>query len=166
VTQGYHGSYSHKGSNEYAIDWQMPEGTPVFAARGGLVVKVKDDSNTGGSSMKYDPFNNYVLIRHNDGTLGHYCHLKKNGVTVKPGEMVKAGQLIAHSGNTGFSSGAHLHFSVFKTKDGRERISLPVKFQTADGKPVTLVEGKRYTAPGIQTASAPASTSSASGAGL
>src|ERR1051326_392512 len=83
VSQGYHGSYSHKGSNEYAIDWQMPEGTAVFAAREGLVVKVKDDSNTGGSSMKFDPFNNYVLIRHPDGTLGHYCHLKKGGVTVK-----------------------------------------------------------------------------------
>src|SRR5436190_3460412 len=131
VSQGYSGSFSHKGSNQYAIDWQMPEGTPDFAARDGLVVKVKDDSNTGGSSMKYDPFNNYVLIRHNDGTLGHYCHLQKGGVTVKPGQAVKAGQLIAHSGNTGFSSGPHLHFSVFKTKDGRERISLPVKFQAS-----------------------------------
>jgi murein DD-endopeptidase MepM/ murein hydrolase activator NlpD len=167
VSQGYHGSYSHKGSNEYAIDWQMPEGTPVFAAREGLVVKVKDDSNTGGSSMKYDPFNNYVLIRHPDGTLGHYCHLKKDGVTVRPGQIVKAGQLIAHSGNTGFSSGPHLHFSVFKTRDGRERISLPVKFQTADGKAVVLVEGRRYTAPDaqIQTASAPAK-SGASGPGF
>ena len=166
VTQGYHGSFSHKGSNEYAIDWQMPEGTPVYAAREGLVVKVKDDSNTGGSSMKYDPFNNYVLIRHSDGTLGHYCHLKKGGVTVKPGQTVKAGQLIAHSGNTGFSSGPHLHFSVFKTRDGRERISLPVKFQTSDGKTATLVEGHRYTAPEIQTAGITSSTGNSSGAGL
>jgi murein DD-endopeptidase MepM/ murein hydrolase activator NlpD len=155
VTQGYNGSFSHKGSNQYAIDWQMPEGTPVFAAREGLVVKTKDDSNTGGSSMKFDPFNNYVLIRHPDGTLGHYCHLKKGGVTVKPGQYVRAGEMIAHSGNTGFSSGAHLHFSVFKTRDGKERISLPVKFQTADGKVATLVEGRRYTAPAVQTAGIP-----------
>jgi murein DD-endopeptidase MepM/ murein hydrolase activator NlpD len=55
------------------------------------VVKVKDDSSTGGSGMKYDPFNNYVLIRHNDGTLGHYCHLQKGGAAVKPGQLVKAG---------------------------------------------------------------------------
>src|SRR5262249_55432055 len=70
VTQGYDGSFSHKGSNRFAIDWKMPEGTPVRAARGGLVVKVKDDSDKGGSSMDYDKYNNYVLIRHDDGTLG------------------------------------------------------------------------------------------------
>ena len=155
VTQAFGGSFSHKGSNMYAVDWQMPEGTPVYAARGGVVVRTKDDSTTGGPSMKYDPFNNYVLIRHADGTLGHYCHLQKGGVTVKPGQYVKAGELIAHSGNTGFSSGAHLHFSVFKTRDGKERISLPVKFQMNDGKAATLVEGRRYTAPPIQTAGTP-----------
>lgn len=147
VTQGYNGSYSHKGSNLYAIDWQMPEGTPVFAARGGIVVKVRDDSDKGGGSIKFDKYNNYVLIRHDDGTLGHYCHLKRNGVVVQPGQAVRAGQLIAHSGNTGFSSGPHLHFSVFKTKDGKERISIPVKFRTADDEvAVTLKEGRKYRA--------------------
>jgi murein DD-endopeptidase MepM/ murein hydrolase activator NlpD len=144
VTQGYNGSFSHKGANQYAIDWQMPEGTPVYAARGGVVVKIKDDSSTGGSSMKFDPYNNYVLIRHDDGTLGHYCHLQKGGVCVRPGDRVVVGQRIARSGNTGFSSGPHLHFSVFKTKDGRERVSIPVKFRTADGSADTLVEGRRY----------------------
>lgn len=153
VTQGYNGSFSHRGSNLYAIDWQMPEGTPVCAARGGVVVKIKDDSSIGGSSIKYDPYNNYVLIRHDDGTLGHYCHLKKGGVCVKPGERVQVGKQIALSGNTGFSSGAHLHFSVFKTKDGRERISIPVKFRTADGAAATLVEGRRYESMEIENAS-------------
>jgi murein DD-endopeptidase MepM/ murein hydrolase activator NlpD len=152
VTQGYNGSFSHKGSNLYAIDWQMPEGTPVCAARGGVVVKIKDDSAIGGSSIKYDPYNNYVLIRHDDGTLGHYCHLKKGGVCVKPGERVQVRQRIALSGNTGFSSGAHLHFSVFKTKDGRERISIPVKFRTEDGAAATLVEGRRYESMAIESA--------------
>jgi len=149
VTQGYNGKFSHTGSNQYAIDWQMPEGTPVFAARGGLVVKVKDDSNQGGSSVKYDRYNNYVLIRHDDGTLGHYCHLKKGGAKVKPGQIVRPGDLIALSGNTGFSSGAHLHFCVFKTLNGRERLSLPVKFENNDRQAITLVEGRRYTAPAL-----------------
>ena len=114
VTQGYNGRFSHKGSNQYAIDWQMPEGTPVRAARGGLVVKIKDDSDKGGDSVKYDSYNNYVIIRHEDGTLGHYCHLQKSAVKVHPGQLVKAGDLIALSGNTGFSTGAHLHFLRFQ----------------------------------------------------
>ena len=153
VTQGYNGAFSHKGSNLYATDWQMPEGTPVLAARGGVVVKIKDNSDTGGANIKFDPFNNYVLIRHEDGTLGHYCHLQKNGCCVAVGQTVQPGQQIARSGNTGFSSGAHLHFSVFKTKDGRSRISLPVRFKTSDEQAVTLLEGHRYKAPEIQTAS-------------
>ena len=146
VTQAYGGSFSHKGSNKYAIDWKMPEGTLVRAARGGLVIKTKDDSNRGGASMKYDRYNNYVLIRHEDGTLGHYCHLKKGGCLVKPGQVVKTGDPIARSGNTGFSSGAHLHFCVFKTKDGRERESIPVKFKTSENEAATLVEGGNYLA--------------------
>lgn len=152
VTQGYNGSFSHKGSNRYAIDWQMPEGTPVYAARGGLVVKVKDDSDTGGAGMQYDKFNNYVLIRHDDGTLGHYCHLKQGGVKVSPGQRVTTGQPIALSGNTGFSSGAHLHFCVFKTLNGRQRESLPVQFKDSTGQAVELVEGRRYKAGETQQA--------------
>jgi murein DD-endopeptidase MepM/ murein hydrolase activator NlpD len=152
VTQAYGGSYSHKGSNKYAIDWKMPEGTPVYAARGGLVVKTKDDSDRGGGSMKYDCYNNYVLIRHEDGTLGHYCHLKKDGVKVKPGQIVQTGEPIAESGNTGFSSGAHLHFCVFKTLNGRERESIPVQFKDASNKGITLLEGRRYKAAAVQSA--------------
>lgn len=154
VTQGYNGKYSHKGSNQYATDWEMPEGTLVHAARGGIVVKVKDDSDKGGGSMDFDRYNNYVLIRHDDGTLGHYCHLQKGGIVVKAGQTVATGDVIAHSGNTGFSSGPHLHFCVFKTKNGRERVSLPVKFRTANDKAVTLVSGRTYRAAEMQSASA------------
>jgi hypothetical protein len=153
VTQGYDGKFSHKGSNRYAIDWQMPEGTEVRAARGGLVVRVKDDSNRGGAGLKFDPFNNFVLIRHEDGTLGHYCHLQKGGCRVKVGQTVSAGQVIALSGNTGFSSGPHLHFCVFKAKDGRERESIPVKFRTATEQGITLISGRSYKASETQTAS-------------
>jgi len=93
------------------------------------------------------------MIRHDDGTLGHYCHLQKDGICVEPGQRVNAGQVIAHSGNTGFSSGPHLHFCVFKTKDGKERVSIPIKFKTADEQPVTLVQGRRYKAAPVETVS-------------
>ncbi len=149
VTQGYNGSFSHQGANQYAVDWKMPEGTVVCAARSGVVVKTKDDSNTGGSSMKYDKFNNFVLVRHDDGTLAHYCHLKQHGIIVKPGQRVEAGQPIAHSGNTGFSSGPHLHFCVFKARNGRERESIPVRFRTSNETAVTLMESRRYEAADI-----------------
>jgi murein DD-endopeptidase MepM/ murein hydrolase activator NlpD len=157
VTQGYNGSFSHKGSNKYAIDWKMPEGTPVLAARDGLVVKVKDDSETGGSSIKFDKFNNYVLIRQDDGTLAHYCHLQKGGCQVQPGQRVHAGDWLARSGNTGFSSGPHLHFCVFKTKDGRDRLSIPVQFRTADQNAITLRTGRNYKATPVETVSAKSS---------
>jgi murein DD-endopeptidase MepM/ murein hydrolase activator NlpD len=159
VTQGYNGKFSHTGSNQYAIDWQMPEGTLVRAARAGVVVRVKDDSEKGGPSMDFDRFNNYILIRHSDGTLGHYCHLQKRGCLVSVGQTVSAGEFIAHSGNTGFSSGAHLHFCVFKTKDGRTRLSLPVKFKTSEERGVTLLSGHAYRAPEMQSASARLSAS-------
>ena len=153
VTQAFNGTFSHKGSNKYAIDWKMPEGTQVRAARAGVVVKVKDNSDKGGSSMKYDPWNNYVLIRHEDGTLGQYCHLHKNGALVKPGQVVKPGDAIALSGNTGFSSGPHLHFCVFKTKNGRERESIPINFRTTESTSVALLSGHRYKAPALITTS-------------
>jgi murein DD-endopeptidase MepM/ murein hydrolase activator NlpD len=143
-TQGYNGKYSHHGSDQYAIDFKMPVGTPIHAARGGVVAKIKDDSSKGGADRKYEDDANYVLIRHDDGTLGNYAHLSKGGVKVVIGQRVEAGELIALSGNTGFSSGAHLHFSVFKTKDGKGRVSIPVKFETANDTAVVLAEGKTY----------------------
>src|SRR5439155_19393249 len=88
---------------------------------------------------------NYLVIRQPDGTLANYGHLQKGGIRVKAGQQVYAGDLIALSGNTGFTSGPHLHFSVFKTRpDGGGRASIPVRFKTADAPAITLVEGRNY----------------------
>jgi len=109
-----------------------------------MVVKVKVDSSSGGPDRKYENQANYILIRHSDGTVANYAHLSKNGSKVTPGGIVEAGDLIGYSGNTGFTSGPHLHFSVFKTKNGKQRLSIPVKFQTTSPQPITLAEGKTY----------------------
>ncbi|MDB6110664.1 MAG: hypothetical protein JWR69_2414 [Pedosphaera sp.] len=146
VTQGYHGRFSHTGADEYAIDWQMASGTPVYAARGGVVVGVKSDSDVGGPDRKYESSANYILIQHTDGTIGIYAHLMKGGSKVKVWDKVEAGQWIGLSGDTGFTSGPHLHFSVFMAKSGRERLSVPVKFKTADNAALTVMAGESYQA--------------------
>ncbi len=161
VSQGYNGKFSHTGFNKYAIDWEMPQGTLVRAARGGLVVRTKQDSDRGGGSMDYDHYNNYVLIRHDDGTLGQYCHLKKGGVLVKPGQAVAVGDPIAHSGNTGFSSGPHLHFCVFMARSGHEGVSIPVKFHTSEASALIPLSGHFYQAAKVSLAGAKASAHAA-----
>jgi murein DD-endopeptidase MepM/ murein hydrolase activator NlpD len=146
VSQGYHGKFSHTGPDEYAIDWRMPVGTPVYAAREGLVVQSKDDMDQGGPDRKFETSANFILVEHSDGTMGIYGHLKQGGNQVKVGDRVKAGDFIGLSGNTGFSNGPHLHFAIFKTRDGSQRVSLPVKFRTARDAKISLAVGKSYTA--------------------
>ena len=147
VTQGYNGGYSHTGPEQYAIDWKMSAGTPVHAARDGVVVKIKDDSDKGGPDRKFENAANYILIRHSDGSIANYAHLQKGGSKLLLGQKVKAGDWIALSGNSGFSTGPHLHFAVFKTKNGSERESIPVKFRTLNAAAATLTEGQNYGCP-------------------
>ena len=147
VTQGYNGTYSHTGPEQYAIDWKMSPGTPVHATRDGVVVKIKDDSDKGGPDRKFENAANYILIRHADGSIGNYAHLQKGGAKVILGQKVKAGDWIGLSGNSGFSTGPHLHFAVFKTRNGSERESIPVKFRTLNAAAVTLAEGQNYGCP-------------------
>jgi len=146
VSQGFHGKYSHTGGDCYSIDFKMPEGTPVHAAREGTVVGAKSDSNIGGGNKKYEWDANFILIRHSDGTFGHYVHLQKGGVKVKVGDTVTAGQLIGYSGNTGHSTGPHLHFAVFKAQSGKQRETIPVKFRTTPLMAEVLSEGQAYKA--------------------
>lgn len=146
LIQGHRGAFSHQAGtiNEYALDWSMPEGTPVLAARDGVVISVRQDSNHGGSDENFKQCANYVAVRHADGTYAEYLHLQVNSARVQLGETVRTGQLLARSGNTGFSTAPHLHFVVFRTIDGEKRETLPVTFQTAEGRPIALAQGRTY----------------------
>lgn len=109
LTQGANGQYSHfTPKGRYAVDIAMPEGTPIVAARGGMVVKIENEQSGRGNN----PAGNFVRILHDDGTMGVYLHLMKGSVAVREGQRVETGTRIARSGNTGNSTGPHLHFVV------------------------------------------------------
>lgn len=125
ISQGFEGRYSHHlPGNRYALDIAMPEGTPVLAARDGIVL----DEVSGFDGHSTDPAarrrTNYVRLLHSDGTMTLYAHLRSRSVRVVPGQRVRAGQQLADSGNTGYSTGPHLHFAV-QRNDGRRLIAIP-----------------------------------------
>lgn len=140
IDQGYNGSFSHKNKN--ALDFSMPQGTEITAARDGIVIKIIDEFNKGCATEDCIKFNNVLLIYHNDGTFAEYAHIKVKGMKVKVGDVVKKGQVIALSGNTGWSSGPHLHFVLFLQRiDSRE--TLKTKFKIDDGSKAVLLEEKQ-----------------------
>ncbi|WP_421682846.1 peptidoglycan DD-metalloendopeptidase family protein [Stutzerimonas urumqiensis] len=124
LTQGANGKYSHfTPKGRYAIDIAMPEGTPIVAARGGVVVKIENDQTGRGDN----PSGNFVRILHDDGTMGVYLHLMRGSVGVREGQRVETGSLLARSGNTGNSTGPHLHF-VVQRNVGLAVESIPFEF--------------------------------------
>jgi len=146
VTQSYGGRLTHRDHDKYAVDFGMPEGTQVCAARDGVVVDLMESSEVGGPDKKYKDQANFISIAHDDGTIGEYLHLKRDGVLVEIGHEVKAGQPIALSGNTGYSTVPHLHFGVYSPLDIHRLHSHAITFTTAQGDITKPVEGERYTA--------------------
>ncbi|MFF2410566.1 M23 family metallopeptidase [Streptomyces sp. NPDC058092] len=109
--------WAHKHSGQ---DFAVPIGTKVKAAHGGTVVKA--GPNGGGDGPAYG---NAVVIKHANGTYSQYAHLSQ--IDVRIGETVKTGEKIALSGNTGNSSGPHLHFEIRHTADYGSAVN-PVSF--------------------------------------
>src|SRR5690606_20218640 len=108
VEQAWGGGYSHPAAEtHYAVDFAAPPGTTVLAAREGVVMQVEmHDANAGHGRA------NLVRILHDDGSMAVYAHLQPGGALVRPGQAVRRGQPIAVSGNSGASTGPHLHFAV------------------------------------------------------
>jgi len=139
ISQGANGPYSHFGpKSRYAIDIAMPEGTPIIAARGGVVVKTEN----GQSGRGTDASGNFVRVLHDDGTMGVYLHLKQGSVRVREGQKVTVGSALALSGNTGNSTGPHLHF-VVQRNTGMGLVSIPYRFNQPVGAMPNFALGSR-----------------------
>lgn len=139
LTQGVNGKYSHfTPKSRYALDIAMPEGTPIVAARAGVVVKTENQQTGRGNN----PAGNFVRILHDDGTMGVYLHLQTGSVSVREGQRVEQGMFLANSGNTGNSTGPHLHFVVQRNM-GLAVESIPFDFnQPVNSLPSFAVGGE------------------------
>lgn len=143
VNQGYNTRFSHKGWTKYSVDIGMPIGTPVCAARDGTIVDIVVKHSHGGRSRRYRDCANYITVSHADGTFSQYVHLKKGGSLVNLGDKVKAGQPIGLSGNTGWTSGPHLHFMAFKPIY-MGRMTFPTQFLGTDSNPFVITNHQFY----------------------
>jgi murein DD-endopeptidase MepM/ murein hydrolase activator NlpD len=134
ISQGLDDDSTHMESdNRYAIDIAMPIGTPVLAARGGVIMDFEDDHRGEGKQDKrYLSRANYVRVLHDDGSMGVYAHLQADSARVRAGMRVNEGHWLANSGNTGYSSGPHLHF-VVQMNIGMALESLPFSFRVPGG---------------------------------
>ncbi|MGZ4955664.1 MAG: peptidoglycan DD-metalloendopeptidase family protein [Methylobacter sp.] len=136
ISQAFGGSFSHNDEqNQYAVDIMMPVGTPIYASRSGIVLEAEDDFYNGGTNKVYTSEANNIRILHDDGSMAIYAHLELEKAQVHPGMAVAAGQLIGYSGNTGFSTGPHLHFAV-QINQGMELVSVPFTFINQQGQAV------------------------------
>ncbi len=143
IHQGYNGTFSHQ--NENSLDFIMPEGTEVLSSREGLVIDIVQNNNKSCPTRSCAPFGNFISILHSDGTIAQYYHLQQNGAQVKIGDEIAKGQFIAYSGNTGWSSGPHLHFNVYissATAD-KNRITVKTLFRTGSGDKTEFLEEKK-----------------------
>lgn len=141
IDQGYGGQFSHEDDqNRYAIDLAAEIGTPVVAAREGVVMQVESDFDRAGLNLeKFGGRANFVRILHDDGAMSLYAHLKADGALVRVGQRVRAGQQIGLSGNTGFTTGPHLHFAV-QVNRGMRLESLPFRMTGPSG-PMRIASG-------------------------
>jgi murein DD-endopeptidase MepM/ murein hydrolase activator NlpD len=111
--------------NHSGQDFAVPTGTEVVAAHGGTVVKA--GGNGGGDGPAYG---NAIVIKHGNGTYSQYAHLSR--IDVRIGQVVATGQHIALSGNTGNTTGPHLHFEIRTTPNYGSAVN-PVVFLRAQG---------------------------------
>ena len=148
VSQGNctNGSHSVRYKEQYGYDFAMPIGTNIYAARSGVVMDVEESFEDGNFKVGE---HNFVFIRHSDSTVARYIHLTKDGALVNVADTINQGDLVGLSGNTGYSTGPHLHFDVvdgscldFNVKCQNQ----PITFLNTKPHPTGLLEDEVYMA--------------------
>jgi murein DD-endopeptidase MepM/ murein hydrolase activator NlpD len=134
------GSHARGTLAQYAYDFLMPIGTPIVAARDGEVLLVEERHP---NSTRIAGQENYINVRHADGTIAGYVHLTTNGALVSVGESVTQGQVIGLSGDSGSSTDPHLHFHV---QSCLACSTEAVSFHNTRPHPQGLELGESYTA--------------------
>ena len=133
----------HNDLDWFAYDFDMPIGTPVHAARAGVVTWLQESYSDGDHDMNHT---NTVEVRHADNTFAQYLHLTKEGALVEIGDSVAQGQVIGISGYTGFTGPReHLHFVAFEFLTATSRKSMPITFRNVEGRQ-PLREDRTYRA--------------------
>ena len=143
LIQAYDSKMSHKG--ELALDFKVKKNTKICAARDGIVIAARENSEKGGLKAENMSDGNHISIKHYDGSVAHYWHLIKDGVFVTVGDTVTKGQVIGLTGNTGYSAFPHLHFEVIGYDGTGAYKQLPTRFYTNKGT-IYLRPGKFYKA--------------------
>ena len=138
IMQSFGGKFSHTMEHsKYAIDFAIPVGDTITAARDGVVVLTIDNYKEHGGRDFMNKANK-IVIMHDDGTFAHYDHLDYKGVLVQNGDYIEKGKPIGISGFTGFSTKPHLHFAVL----GNGSKSIAIYFEGLEQK--VLKKGKAY----------------------
>jgi murein DD-endopeptidase MepM/ murein hydrolase activator NlpD len=146
ISQAYPTRVTHvTPDSQFAVDIALPDGTPIYAARDGTVINVHHDSFRGAALAVMLDQANLIEILHDDGTIAVYAHLQWNSIRVRIGQRVARGEYIANSGNTGFTTGPHLHFAVLRNS-GAGDVSIPIQFAGIGGAPVTPATNMPLTA--------------------
>jgi murein DD-endopeptidase MepM/ murein hydrolase activator NlpD len=139
----FNSSPSHVGTFKYSVDFSMPIGTVVTAARSGRVVYVLEGYLDSDPTEGHE---NVVVVRHEDSTYSRYAHLTSNGARVVVGQLVSPGDTVGLSGNSGSSAASHLHFDVTRSNTGRNDQTIPFDCRNTIPHPVGFQQGVRYQA--------------------
>jgi murein DD-endopeptidase MepM/ murein hydrolase activator NlpD len=140
LSQGFGGAGSHLASMHYSLDFAMPEGTPILAARRGTVLYLQDGFTEGGPDPSLLERANLVVVAHSDATMASYGHLTR-GLLVSVGDAVAEGDVLGWSGATGFAGQPHLHFHVGKRMLGAPGRTIPIKLRDGEGNLLNLTVG-------------------------